>query len=234
MTTIPRRRAGYVPLLVGCLLTALMAWEVAGRPTPEDAAPFHHAAREAIEAIPIKFGSWEGSTVSVPESAQTLLKPNAILSRRYRDTASGDQASLVVVQCKDTRDMAGHYPPICYPGQGWKLDTQTTQVVEIPLEHTTLKVMRYEFNRSGGGFDQDRTLTVYNFFAIPGQGLPIDMTAVRAAAADYTARPFGAAQFQVVFDGRRSIADEEKTVSALLSPIEPVITLLSDPTWRSR
>ncbi len=234
MTTIPRRRAGYIPLLAAAILTALMAWEVAGRPTPKDAEPFHRQAALAIDSIPIKFGSWEGSTISVPESAQALLKPNAILSRRYQNPQTNEQASLVVVQCRDTRDMAGHYPPICYPGQGWKLDVHANRVVEIPLEHVTVKAMRYEFDRSGGGFDRDRTLTVYNFFAIPGQGLPIDMEAVRAAAADYTARPFGAAQFQVVFDSRLPIADEEKVVTALLSQIEPVIILLSDPKWRSR
>lgn len=234
MTTIPRRRAGYIPLLAGAVLTALMALEVAGRPTPKDAEPFHRQAAEAIDSIPIKFGPWEGSTIAVPESAQALLKPNAILSRRYQNTESGEHASLVVVQCRDTRDMAGHYPPICYPGQGWKLEADASRVVEIPLEHLTVKAMRYEFDRSGSGLDRDRTLTVYNFFAIPGQGLPIDMTAVRAAAADYTARPFGAAQFQVVFDGSRSLADEEKVVAALLSPVEPVITLLSDPKWRLR
>jgi hypothetical protein len=75
---------------------------------------------------------------------------------------------------------------------------------------------------------------VYNFFAIPGQGLPIDMEAVRDAAADYTARPFGAAQIQVVFDGRRTRQDETDAVEALLLPIEPVILLLADRRWRAR
>lgn len=231
MITIPRRRASYVPILLGGLVMLLMTWEVSGRPTAQDAAPFHKAAAEAIAAIPSKFGDWEASDVPIPASARTLLKPNALMCRACRNASTGERASLVLVQCRDSRDMAGHYPPICYPGQGW-VESDTHETVDIPLKNTTIKAVRYEFRRSA--FDQDRWLVVYDFFAIPGQGLPLDMAAVRRAAADYTARPFGAAQIQVVFDGHRAIAEESQVVAALLTPVEPVISLLSDPKWRSR
>jgi hypothetical protein len=227
-----RVAGGFLPIAAAFVLTGAMAWEVGLRPTPADAEPFHAAAAEAVNGLPMKFGSWDGVEVPVPTSARTLLNPNALVSRVYRNTETGDQASLVLVQCRDTRDMAGHYPPICYPGQGWVEQKDDRQRVEVRLSDRTLMTVRYRFSRQG--FDRDRYLSVYNFFAIPGQGLPIDMEAVRSAAEDYTARPFGAAQIQVVFDGRRSLEEERAVAAALLNPMEPVIDLLSDGKWRSR
>jgi EpsI family protein len=223
--------AGFLPLALAFALTAAIAWEVGRRPTPADAEPFHHAAAAAIGDLPIHIGNWEGSDVPVPTAARTLLKPNALMCRQYRNKDTGEQASLVLVQCRDTRDMGGHYPPICYPGQGW-IQEGSGQRVPIPLGDRTIPVVRYEFHREA--FDRDRQLVVYNFFAIPGQGLPIDMEAIRKVAADYTARPFGAAQIQVVFEGRRSLEEERAVLSELLRPMEPVVGLLSDGKWRSR
>jgi EpsI family protein len=216
----------YLSLALALALVALMTTEIAHRPSPADAAPFHAAAEAAIKAVPMKFGTWEGTEIPIPPSAQALLKPNAILSRQYADHASGEQVSLVLVQCRDTRDMAGHYPPICYPGQGWAQD-DPGQVVD-----RTIRAMRYEFQRHT--FDQERTLVVYNFFAVPGQGMPIDMDAIRRAASDYTARPFGAAQVQVALNRRRTPDEEKALVQSVLTPLSPVLDLLSDPKWRRR
>jgi len=223
-------RPRYLPLALGLVLLALIGVEVSHRPSAADAAPFHIAAAAAIKAIPSKFGTWEGGDVPTPQAAQTLLKPNAILSRQLIDHASGEQLSLVLVQCRDTRDMAGHYPPICYPGQGWEQNGPGIVVELHPDSQHTIKAMRYEFQRHT--FDQERTLVVYNFFAIPGQGLPLDMDAIRRAASDYTARPFGAAQIQVVLNHPRPSDEEKSLVQSVLAPMTPVLDLLSDPKWR--
>jgi len=231
MKNVRSRIAGYLPLVLAFACTMAMAWEVNRRPTPADAEPFHTAAAEMIKALPIKFGVWEGVEVPVPQAAQSLLKPNALLSRSYKNTSTGERASLVLVQCKDTRDMGGHYPPICYPGQGWVEDGPQQQVA-VTVGSRPVNMIRYNFRRES--FDRDRRLVVYNFFAIPGQGLPTDMKSVRASAEDYTARPFGAGQFQVVLDGQRPIEREQAIVAELLGPLDAVIGLLSDNKWRSR
>ncbi len=219
----------YLSALVGLVIVAVAAAEFARRPGVGNAEPFHTAAAKAIAAIPMEFGPWESSSLPVPASAQTLLKPNAILSRSLRNKQTGEQASLVLVQCRDTRDMAGHYPPICYPGQGWT-EVEPRSPVQLVVGKRTVTAIRYEFTRSG--FDRDRMLVVYNFFAIPGQGTPADMDTIRRAAADYPARPFGAAQVQVVL-GRRMPADEEHAlIENVLSPLADVVDLLSDPRWR--
>lgn len=222
----------YLSLISGMAIVGLMGTEFAYRPSAADAAPFHAAAANAIRSIPSQFGPWQGSDTPVPTSAQALLKPNAIVSRSYINRETDEQASLVIVQCRDTRDMAGHYPPICYPGQGWSESPGTRRIATIAITNRELQATRYEFKRSA--FDRERTLVVYNFFAIPGKGLPTDMDAIRRAAADYAARPFGAAQFQVVLfnpSSRYSAEQEIAIVESLLVPASSVVDLLSDSNW---
>ncbi len=222
----------YLSLATGMAVVGAMAAEFSSRPAAADAVPFHLAAAEVIRDAPTKFGDWEGTDVPVPTSAQALLKPNAILSRSYLNKTTNEQASVVVVQCRDTRDMAGHYPPVCYPGQGWT-ESADRKVLQISIDTRVIAATRYQFKRSG--FDAERELVVYNFFALPGRGLPIDMDAIRRGAADYAGRPFGAAQFQVVLAtgrNRYSIEQEVAIVQSLLTPLKPVVDLLSDPKWR--
>ncbi len=219
----------YLSALVGLLFVFIATFEFNRRPTAGDAAPFHAAASAAIKALPMKFGPWESSEIPVPQAAQALLKPNALLSRSLINPATGEQASLVLVQCRDTRDMAGHYPPICYPGQGWT-ESEERKPVDFILGNRAVTAIRYEFVRSA--FDRDRTLVVYNFFAVPGQGTPSDMETIRRAASDYAARPFGAAQLQVVVNRRQTVGEEQKLVESVLSPLSDVVDLLTDPKWR--
>lgn len=208
-----------------------MVVEGSRRPGPADAAPFHAAAAAAIKAIPRTFGDWEGTDIEVPASAQALLKPNALLSRNCVDRRSGEQVGLLLVQCRDTRDMAGHFPPICYPGQGWVISPDQ-RVVGIQVEGRTIRAARYQFHRRT--FDQERTLVVYDFFAVPGLGILIDMDAIRKTASDYTARPFGAAQVQVVLNRQHPQDEERMLVQAVLAPLAPALDVLSDPMWRRK
>ncbi len=226
MTSLVR----HLPLIFAVLVIVAMHFETRGRPSAADAKQFHIEAAKAIEAIPAKFDSWDGVDIPVPASAQALLRPNAMLSRRYTNVRSGEQVSMMLVQCRDTRDMAGHYPPICYPGLGWV--ERDRGKVDLNFRGRAIQAMRYEFDQRL--FDQYKTLVVYNFFAVPGQGLPIDMAAIRQAGSDYASRPFGAAQIQVAFARRRPAAEEKSLVESLLAPLGPAIDVLSNPEWRRR
>lgn len=219
----------YLSALIGLLVAGLAAVEFARRPSAGDAVPFHAAAAKAIEALPDEFGDWDATEIPVPASAQTLLKPNAMLSRALTNKKSGEQVSIVLVQCRDTRDMAGHYPPICYPGQGWT-EAADRREVQLHVAERPITAVRYEFTRSA--FDRDRVLVVYNFFAVPGQGTPSDMDTIRRAASDYSARPFGAAQVQIVLTRKQTAEEESRLVESALSPMADVVDLLSDPKWR--
>src|SRR5688572_28546021 len=105
------------PLLSVGLLAGIFA-ERRTHLKPQDVEPYHARAKEAVNQVPYFIGTWTGQDVEIPVAAQKLLRPNAILNRRFADSAPvGDArvaypaASLLIVQCRDSRDMVGHYPP---------------------------------------------------------------------------------------------------------------------------
>lgn len=170
---------------------------------PADVKAYHAAAKAAIEAWPktIDNGNWTAaSDMRLPASAEQLLHPNCVVQREYssqtvRVNGYPTQVCLLIVQCKDSRDMAGHYPPICYPSSG--CIQISGEPFELPAGGVTIHGIEYQFLRQV--FPAIRQ-TVYDFFIVPGKGFVPDMTGVRAAAKSYQARYYGAAQFQVVMN----------------------------------
>jgi hypothetical protein len=127
--------------------------------------------------------------------------------------------------------MAGHYPPICYPSQGWEASGEPNHV-EFKVGANDIQTVRYEFHRRA--FDHDRVTRIYGFFAVPDHGYPDDMAEIRAIAANYVDRPFGAAQIQIVFDDSVDRGDEINIVSLVLSQISDTLRVLADPAWRRK
>jgi hypothetical protein len=173
---------------------------------PGDVEPFHQRAKEELASYPYYVGTWVGQDEPVTQAAVQLLRPNYILSRRYTNTSGQGLAphgtfQLLVVQCRDSRDMVGHYPPICYPAHG------QTLVSETPRDWIVgdLKVTGTEYHFAYRSAEQGIIKrVVYNFLIIPGHGIARNMKAVMAAAEDYQERYYGAAQFQLVFSGALS------------------------------
>ncbi|HEX3356935.1 MAG TPA: hypothetical protein VHS31_08190 [Tepidisphaeraceae bacterium] len=226
------------PLVSASLLAGIVA-EHRRYLKPEDFEPYHVQAKAAIEGLPLMIGSWVGTdTNDVPMEAQVLLKPNKILSRCYSDTsvASLDHprsVSLLIVQCKLASDMVGHFPPICYPSHGWEnmcpdkdekgwLRDWTVAGEQIPGKE-------YEFRQIKDG--QTMICTVYNFLIVPGRGIVRDIQGVDLAAEDYQQRYYGAAQFQLVFQGsssdQMSQQERDEIFTTLMEPVVPVIHTLN-------
>ncbi|MCC7147533.1 MAG: EpsI family protein [Phycisphaeraceae bacterium] len=182
------------PILTLAVLVGL-ATEVRSRPKPQDAAPYHTFVKSVVEAIPVRIGDWLGSERPVPRQAQQLLSPNALLSRSYRNLRTGEQVGVLLVQCRDARDMVGHYPRYCYPNSGWNLLSAERQ--DLSAGDLLIPATRYEFamERTGDTFH----LSIYNFMILPNGAIVPDIQGVNAAEADYTQRFFGAAQVQFVF-----------------------------------
>ncbi len=212
-------------------LLGVIAFEHQQRRDAADATPFHAAAQAAIKGVPVRLGAWDTTELPIPEAAVSLLRPNALLARRCTDATTGESAILLIVQCADARDMAGHYPPICYPAQGWK-SSQPVRVVNLNVGGQTMTAVRYEFARES--FDRDRSIVIFGFFAVPGGGLIADMPGIRQIASDYTSRPFGAAQIHIVLDGRVQPEREQPIAEELLGHVRTVIDTLADPSWRKR
>jgi hypothetical protein len=170
---------------------------------PSDVEPYHARAKQVIEAWPktISEGEWSSKDDQLPISAEQLLHPNCSLSRAYtssilRPGGLPAQASLLIVQCKDARDMSGHYPPICYPAAG-QPQIGKEQPFTMLFGDMTVSGKEYVFLKNSLPVARQ---CVYDFFIVPGSGCQPDMDGVRRTAGDYQKRYYGAAQFQVVMD----------------------------------
>ncbi len=208
------------------------------QPTAESAVPYHAHVAKTVNDLSVESSDWVViDRPPVPPSAQQLLRPNALSARVLRNEKLGAQATFIVVQCRDTRDMAGHYPPNCYPAHGWKwqMQPEPSEQVTIKLnpasqQSSTLTVPYQLYRFRQPGFPKERQIKIYSFFAIPGRGLVPDIDSVRKAAEDYRVRPYGAAQIQVIVDG--GVADEQgRTIFAdLMQASGPLLMELSqDP-----
>ena len=163
---------------------------------------YHERVAEVINAMPIDVNGWVGQQVPLPQSAVKLLDPNALVARQYFHAGRGLTATLLIVQCRDTRDMAGHYPPQCYPASGW-MESEDNPTQMYPLGDYTLR--KYSYHRVAGQVERD--ITVYSLFALPTGELTTSMREVRRLGGDYDYRKYGAAQLQVVLGG--DIAPED-------------------------
>jgi hypothetical protein len=188
-------------------------------PAPADAQAYHENVKRAAAQIPMRVGDWVGRDVPVPQAAVQMLSPNVILSRQYVDVTRGLDASVLLVQCGDARDMTAHYPPVCMGNAGWRLDRADPRrwtVGDLVVDGTD-----YEF--STRSFDRMDNLHIANFMVLPDGRIAPDMAMVTEAASDVRRRYFGSAQVQVV-TGRQMTPDErDATFAALVGAMRDTI-----------
>jgi hypothetical protein len=171
----------------------------------KDAGPYHRVVLARSQTIPYQIGNWFGTDTPVPPAAVSLLHPNVIVSRRYEQLQTGRQASVLLVQCSDARDILGHYPPVCYKAHGW---TQTGAAQkDWQVDDLLIQGVRYEF--SSLKVERTAQLVIYNFMLLPDGRTCRDMDGIDRIAQDRQKRYFGAAQLQFVFDNSGT-EDERK------------------------
>lgn len=185
----------------------------------EQIEAYHVGVREALDAVPYRVGNWIGVDTPVPPAAQRLLRPNAILSRTYRDP-EGRQATVMLVQCRDIRDMIGHYPPICYPAHGWRTESAPTAAERF--ENATW----YRFTRQSQG--QQVGLLILNYLEAPGVGRVADMDTLRSLAEIRRTRGLGAAQIQILFENGADPADQQAVVEEFERVLAPVVARIRE------
>lgn len=187
---------------------------------PEDTAPYQARIRDAYAQLPMRVGNWIGEETPVPQSAVALLHPNVIISRRYTNFVTGRAAGFLLTQCADARDMAGHFPPICYPNQGWILQRSEGRhwnVGDLPIDG-----MEYHFLRSP---DSPAGIVVRNFMILPDGTIAPDMDSVRQSTS-VRRRFYGAGQVQVICDAGVPPEDQEEIFTSLVKGHLPVITAI--------
>jgi uncharacterized protein DUF3485 len=185
---------------------------------------YHERVAQVINSIPIDINGWTGQQVPLPQSAIKLLDPNALVARHYSNKEKNVAATLLIVQCRDTRDMAGHYPPRCYPSSGW-MDSESNPTRMYTLGHFDIK--RYGFQRIAGHVE--RGISVYSLFVLPTGEMTTSMREVRRLSANYDFRMYGAAQIQVVIDGEVPEEDHDWILSDMFEIALPAIRAVLEP-----
>ena len=197
----------------------------------EDFETYHARARQAIDAVPRSIGSWSGTDAPVVKEAQRLLKPNRILSRKYgylgeigtSEDRPDKKVTLLIVQCKRSGDMVGHYPRNCYRSIGNEMTRADAR--EWHVDGLTIPLTEYHFRKT----ENRRAMwtIVYNFIIVPGRGIVRDMDEVKAAAEDYQQRYYGAAQFQLVFHAPLPQQERDEIFNLFLRALVPTIKTLN-------
>lgn len=194
--------------LIGALVLERQSW-----PQPEDASDYHARVAEAIRAVPDEIDGWASEPVELPQAAVTLLRPNEILSRRYRDPETGRSFQWLIIHCLNARDMVGHYPPRCYPANGWQMissERRPESTSPAGAAHAELPRVDYTFEQHLPG--ASARLNVANLIVLPDGTFGHTMRDVNRIAADRQLRVYGAAQMQFVFHGDFSGSEREQIV----------------------
>ena len=188
---------------------------------PHVADAFHARAAAAMAQVPVEIGPWYSAReYPLEKDAEGMLKPNGYLHRLYRNRRDGRQVELLFVQCRDSRDMQGHYPPICYPSHGCTMP--------LPGEAQLWRAGDLEF----AGREYTVTLpsgykqTIRNFFVLPSGKIERDMESVVAAAKDQQGLVYGVAQIQLLFDASVGEAERDAIFSTVIGANRPLIDAL--------
>ena len=222
-----RQNIGLYPLLsIGLLLGMGLEW--LSLPKPASAEAYHRRVRLAADQIPKGIGSWVGQDVRIPSAAVKMLSPNAVVSRRYTNVASGMEAGLLLVQVGDARDIVAHYPPVCMVNAGWTLSSAVPR--DWVVGDTVIHGTEYQFNiqtivRMG-------STVVYNFMVLPDGRTVRNMDAVDEAANNVEQRYFGAAEVQLVMSADLTLAQRDESFVTLIGAMKETLEAISSGAVR--
>ena len=194
---------------------------------PHESDDYQARAAVAIARVPKVFGNSDrtwyqtGKDILLPDDAAQLLKPNGYLHRMYLNPSTGQRVEALLVQCRDTRDMQGHFPPICYRSSGCAIDGGLTQTWQAGA--LSLTGVEYVVTRPRG--DQ---LIIRNFFVLPNGRIVRDMDSVIAAAKDYRELVYGVAQIQLLFDASVGGAERDQIFAQWIGSNQDLIASLRD------
>jgi hypothetical protein len=185
------------------IIVMLGASFLMANPVDNDSGIAVHRARIAAEMgeFPYQLDAWYGEDVPIPTSAEEILRPNSLVSRRYRRLNGTETIVIAFIHCSDIRDMLGHHPPHCYPASGWSQGSYGTSDLAIKLAGETVLMRAYRFRRLDQiGIEQQQT--VLSMFLLPDSRRVIDMGDLSGPSSKgRRSSAMGVAQLQLVFRG---------------------------------
>jgi hypothetical protein len=217
------------PALTALLLCACLAMgELSTLRTPNVGAYFERVAG-SIDGLPYKVGDFFGTPVDVTPAAVQLLRPNRLSQRAYYDPDTGRGVTLLLVHCKDVRDMGGHFPPNCYPAHGWRREGDRATTVRLAGEDRPARI--YEFSQRVE--TSEERMHVLNFFVAPNRTEPVvaDVSGLDRVTGSRRAVGLGAAQVQIVVTDPTLLDEASGVIARFMEAIEPaVLEIVKGPT----
>jgi hypothetical protein len=175
-----------------------------------DPEPYHQSVRAAAQKLPDVIGDWRAAD-SPDLSTQAYLRANVFVSRTLTNSRSGLQVYLLIIQCRDARDLIPHYPAVCYPGRGMN----QTEVRPRDWDISGMVVTGSEYRFESDGFRQGSSVIVDNFMILPTGMFCRDMKEVKSSL-PIRDRFFGIGQVQIVFGEGTSAEMRDKAVREIL------------------
>ncbi|MEM9415342.1 MAG: hypothetical protein AAGA29_07690 [Planctomycetota bacterium] len=208
------------PLCTAALLIGVFAYSFT-LPTPKDAEAYHARVVAAAETMPETFTGWTAEEITMESGAMELLKPNVAIRLRLSHPDYAMPMEFLIVQCRDARDLAGHYPPKCYP--------QVNGYVPLESHERNWRAggldvpgMEYRFALSDLPGAAERY--VLHFMMLPDGRIVRNIDAIYEAGADYLRRHHGAAQCQLfIRDASLSQAERDRAFNEILTAYADLI-----------
>jgi hypothetical protein len=188
-----------------------------------DADEYHARVAEALYQVPRSMGNgeWVSSDAKpLTKGAMAMLRPNITMSQRFINTNTRSEASLLLVQCRDARDLDGHYPPVCYPASGWTMSGQRKQdwtLGDGDVVHGTM--YDFECMKVTGRV----AMKIYNVMVLPNGTTSPDMRGVDTIARNRNMRHFGAGEIQILTIAGMDDEERKKVITTILTDLKPVI-----------
>lgn len=205
------------PVVTCVLLLGVAAGNAARHRVPPGVDAYHESIRASVEKIPYNIGNWVGTDTEIRQEALRILDANSTVSRVFRHLITGDTATLLLVQCADARSLLGHYPPVCYPSQGWSqlsAAPQTFQSVDGE-QMATEYVFGYDL------LQQSSSLEVLHFTVLPDGRIGPDMNLLDDMARDRRFTFYGGASVQFIVTAGLPEEDRRETYEMLYQAAAP-------------
>lgn len=214
-----------MPLLSLILLVVVGLDLESERVSSVDTSPYHRQVREAVASIPNEFGiNWIGRDQEMLPQAVDLLKPNASLLRTYHNMQNGAEFGLMIFQSGDARDMGGHFPPVCYPANGWEPIPDSQVARSWTLNDQDLPGMEYAFEmETSSGTSR---IVIHCLLLLPDGRAVREMGPVRQFGGNHSKKAYGAAQIQLIYDQSLDPHVRDQITQWVLLLNRPVIELL--------
>lgn len=217
-------RSSLVPPLLTLLILGGLAVHTATRPTAADAEAYLARLRAAGPAVPFRIGLWTGRDWPNSPATQQTRQPNLWLGREYRNSQTGRQLDLLLVQCRDARELALYSPLVTYPDQGWTLTN--TQTASLACGGWTVPEAIYKFSRAGAGSPEE--ILVHDVLILPDGRLTADSRAAESIAKSLRKRFFGAGRLELVLEPGVPPEESTRILVEFLEALHPTLRQIQE------